>query len=123
MIDFIVKYIKILLVYAMSAVQSLFGIYLLLPLVSDTEITSVGTYIFGLVLLVVSCLFVLWLRLGEIEYLFWEVIIEVVLAPIAVFRTVVSFLAWIIRRKSPELDFDFCSGFWDLLWCYLFHIG
>lgn len=123
MIDFIVKYTKILLVYALSAVQTVFGWGLLSLWINDSQSMSIGSFIIGALVLVGTCLLVLKLRVGEISYLFWAIIFEVALSPFAVFRTIISFLAWIFRREAPELDFDFCDGFWELIWCYLFYIG
>lgn len=122
MIDFLVKYFKILLVYALSAVQTLLGWYMFSPLMMDGSDVMWSSYIFGMVIHIAICLFVIWLRVGEIEFMFWPIVFEILLSPIAVLRTLISFGAWIFRRESPELDFDLPSGTWDMMVCFLFHI-
>ena len=123
MLDAIRKYFNILLVYVLSFAQTILGWYMLSPwLFPPTGQMNWTGYIVGMVFHVLICLWVLWIRVGEIEYLFWTILFEIALAPLAFVRTIVSIVAWIARREAPELDFDLPSGKWELVLCYLFHI-
>ena len=118
------KFIKTLIVYVISAMQTVTGIFIWMAVIDPTSMNNkaesvfdVNGFIPAVIILVVLSGIVMAIRCGNP----FITIVEFVISPIALLRSLISLILWIAKREMPELEYGYCYDTKDMIKCYLFY--